>query len=599
MSNHLVVGIILSAGLFLLVLLPRFNRWPEHEIGQYSGKPRDYISDSKYIVYSLAYLATFLVFALSLSQIENIQVLFETSPIGDGIGQAVVQLLGENSFAAALILLVALLAVPAVDRVDERWRGFLLELARVPREALELKNQLMDSLGVLEFRHSSMDKVLERLRQFGHQSFWEQVAGEDVAPTRAEKLERSVLTALYLVSLNKRLEPSLVDVQDLSRVESRLLELAAVVPSLGREGSTITTHEYQAEVDRQNQLLTEMLARYSIKRCPDRTRRYAELQSYGFHLDYVDRQGSEIEQPVILSAVGLLASCFVITMLGLVFFDLVGVSRSPGAEAWFEQGRIVGWAVGGWVSFAIAIGFGVFFNEILRDRLGQRSLAAYLLAFMFSTLGSCIFFMISRVDRFSPPFLWLAVFFGLLSAVTIASLHRGYRDHRLVVSKAGQLAAVYGLVSMVLQVLVHLSFRSFDTTVTNILAFALFGLVRGAAIAFLVAYLFLEFGRVYALHSKRKWPRVRFGRKVEGELEGARTAMYVKDISEQGALCRMPSVNEPHEGDRVRLRFDFADLKGHVIWARHHLARVRFNQDDPNLGEVKSFLLRQEGGKAA
>lgn len=591
MNEQLFVGIVVSAFLFLVVLLPRFNRWPEHETGSYKGKPWEYLSNGRCALYSICYLATFGFFALALSQLANFAEFIQNSSGDDAMGLAL-QLLGNNTFAAALVFLVVLLPAPWMNRLDERWRSFLLQLARVPKDALDLKNQLLDNLGELEFDRSRTEKLLGRLRPLGREGFWDKAISSGKGPGN---LEYDVLIGLYLVSLVRNLRPTPVDTEDLSARETRLLEIAAVIPSIENEPAS-GAFQYQVEINVMVPLLVEMLAKYAIKRFPDPAGLHAELQEYGFSIEYRDKRGNEIEQPVLVSAISLLAACFIITMLGLLLFDLMGV-RPPGdSVAWFEQSRILGWSFGGWLSFVMAIGFGVFFNEILRETFGSRAPLAYLLAFLFATLGGCIFFMVSPVD-FSPAFLWLAVSFGLLSAVTIASLHRNSRDSAQVFHKAVALAVPFAVASMILQILVRVSFRGLDTSLTDITAFGVFGLLRGGAIGLLIAYLFLEYGRIYSLPCLRKSPRMQFGHEVNGELEGNETSVYVKDISAQGALVRVPEMTAPHEGDRVRLHFDFADLRGQVVWVKHHLARVRFNPDDPNLGLMKSYLA-QKGPQA-
>lgn len=49
-------------------------------------------------------------------------------------------------------------------------------------------------------------------------------------------------------------------------------------------------------------------------------------------------------------------------MLGLVLFDAMNL---PGPERWFEMSRVYAWTSGAWISFVMAFGFGIFFNEIL------------------------------------------------------------------------------------------------------------------------------------------------------------------------------------------------------------------------------------------
>src|SRR5690606_5224749 len=104
-----------------------------------------------------------------------------------------------------------------------------------------------------------------RLRPLGREGFWDKAITSDKGPGI---LEYDVLVGLYMVSLVKHLGPTLVDAEDLSARETRLLEIAAIVPSIENEPAS-GAYQYQLEINVMVPLLVEMLAKYAIKRFPD------------------------------------------------------------------------------------------------------------------------------------------------------------------------------------------------------------------------------------------------------------------------------------------------------------------------------------------
>ncbi|MGB3621260.1 MAG: PilZ domain-containing protein, partial [Ketobacter sp.] len=399
---------------------------------------------------------------------------------------------------------------------------------------------------------------------------------------------RLLLKALYVASLNRTLDMGYQDLKDLDAHQSRLLEIAAVLPKLDTHPDSIPVHEYKKDIDERFSALLEQLAKNTVKAYPERDKRYTVLQQYGFYLDYVDEKKVGLVMPVLISAGSLLASCTLTIMVALLLFDTLGVSRRSGH--WFELQRIFNWAFGGWISYSIAVAFGLFFNESMRRKLGQKSLALYFLAFVFATLGSCIFFILTR-ESFSPPHVWLAISFGLVSVVAIKSRDRDYLERQSVIKKALQLSLWYGLASAILQLMVHVEFRGLEnTTLTNMIAFFLFGMVRGGMVAFVVAYIFMEYERLGSYDARRKFPRIPFRKKIDGDIGGNTTEVFVKDLSEQGALLRVAANVSVSEGESVALKFSFADIPGKIIAVKSHLARVKFTAEEPQIHQLQSFI---------
>ncbi|GAA3955283.1 PilZ domain-containing protein [Allohahella marinimesophila] len=581
------IHILASAVILFLVILPRFNRWPGNESERFSGKPSEYISRGKYFLYSSIYLSTFVLFAFALSQLENAEAI--SASITQTIPSQFTDILGNSSFTAFLIMLTALLAVPRINEVDERWRSTLFSLARLPRDALELKVRLSASLWKINLDGQRMQAIIDRFTGDSDGIFWQTVV-DGQGDQQTSPLGKALLKSLYLAAINHLLHPTTPDIEDLTRIEKRLAELATILPRVSTDTSRTQLHEYQMELDNLTDDLTEILAKNAVRHYPDGNRRHSMLLQYGLVIEYLDHKEPDY-QPFILAIAGMLAACVVVITLGLLAFDEAGVSPPgrPGAASWFELERITGWSLGGWTSYVIAALFGIFFNEVISRKLGPGNWIAYLLAFLFGTLGAGIFFTLAR-ENFSPPFVWLSISFGLFSAVTIASCNRHYETSREVIVKAVQISIAYGLITGLLQLLTHLSFRGMETTGINVAAFLLFGFFRGFAVAFLLSYLFLEHERHRVVEPQRKNPRLRFRRKIEGVIGGSKTALYIRDLSEKGTLAKVPSEAAIREGDDVRLQFGFTDLRGRILSVKNHLARIRFNDEDQNLHQLRTYI---------
>jgi hypothetical protein len=246
--------------------------------------------------------------------------------------------------------------------------------------------------------------------------------------------------------------------------------------------------------------------------------------------------------------------------------------------------------LGAWVSYSIATAFGLFFNEVIKRKVDHKSFATYLPAFVFGTLGSCIFFLITR-NSFSPAHVWLAVSFGLISAVAIYSRDRDFVNRKELIWHALQLSLIYALFSAFLQLAVSASFRGWNNiSFQHMAIFFSFGFVRGGSVAFIMASTFMECDLAKRWNARRKSPRLPYGKQVDGILSGQKMEIFVKDISERGASMRFNNGATPQRGDEVAFKLEDTDVKGKIYWASRKWARIKFDLDDPVITGINEII---------
>jgi len=603
MEQVVIWDYLLCGAVLALVIWPRFNRWPASEQGQFQGQPRDYIHDRVFIGYASVYLLTFVLLAFSVSRFEELRKMVTqwlSSGAGSldsaGILDRLHALFGPQSFILYLAIIVVLLQIPYVSRIDERWRSVLLTAARVPRAALGLKLQIVDAIQNGGLGSDFTKSVVQSLSDKGFSEFWCAVGkggkggvGSDQTLAAGQML----VYAMYLLRLNKQFEFQYPGANDLYRIETRLNEIAAVLPAQNQETDMLAVQGYSRELESSVTMLAEILAKNYVKSYPDSVARQSTLAQFGFNLEFVDQKEFRILLPTVLVVGGLLVSCVLIIMLFMLLFDVVGVSAPRGGQ-WFTVDRIFFWSLGGWVSYAVAACLGLFFNEALKGPLGERNLATYVLGFAFATLGSCVFFLLSR-EQFKPQYLWLAINFGVLALAVIRSRGRYFTSQEGVQRKAIQIGGQYALISGVLQMLIHISFRGPDTTVLNLVMFFLFGACRGFAVAFLVSYILMDFERIQQQGSRRRFPRVSFRQSIKGEIANRPVEVFVRDISEQGAMLQFRRAMGVKLGDPVSLQFEFGRMQGRVISTQNHFIRVCFDMDNSAADEIHRYISDEMG----
>lgn len=595
--------------LFVLVVLPRFNRWSGAEQGQFEGNPKDYIHDRVFREYAGLYFLTFITIAFVISQVPGLKGMFHNSVaavladnalaqqlllVGENLGQAVL-----SPYLVVFILLVRLVA--PIAKADERWRSFLLSSARVPRDAMNLKQQIQEALREIQLTHSGLDSVFSNLENRGFPDFWDRVA-------RAEELLDSPLVAgrllvknLYMVRLNHEFENHYPGVNDLQRMESRMLEIAGVLPAMQDNENTLTVQAYITEMEKLQATLCEMLAKNCVKSYPEPGDRNALLTRYGFTMKFTDQKELDLRLPVALVFVGTFVVTTLCIMVFLTLFDVAGVFNARGE--WFTEARLLGWSLGGGLSYVLAVGSGFYVNEALRNQFGDRNLATYIFAFLAAAMASMVFFALSR-EQFKPPFVLLSINFGLMAIVVIRSRGRGLISPSSVKKKATQIALQYAVISGLLQAMIRVSFYIYSKdswTFVELVErldlpmFFLFGFVRGGAIAFLVAYVFMDCERVFLQQARRKYPRIRIGNAVHCEIAGQPRDVVVMDLSEKGAMLRLDEHSEINAGDKVALLFSFGRMEGQVMGVKPHQARVCFDTQRSASEGIQHYINEEVG----
>ncbi|WP_290578611.1 PilZ domain-containing protein [Ketobacter sp.] len=596
--------------LFALVILPRFNRWSATEQSQFEGQPKDYIHDRVFREYAGLYFLTYLAIAFVISQVPGLEGIFVNS---------VVSLLGENDLATLVLslgqqlgfallspylivfVLLVQLAAP-IAKADERWRSFLLASARVPRDALNLKQQILQSMRDIPMNHRKLDSVYDTLESRGFAEFWDRVArGVDVQETPLIAGRLLVLN-LYLVKVNREFEDHYPGINDLQRIESRLLEIAGVLPAMLDGANLVAIQEYVGELERMQATLAEMLAKNGVKLSPNQQEAHQLLSRYGFVIRFTDRKELDLKLPIALVFMGTFVLTGLSVMLFLLLFDVVGADNRSGGP-WFTEQRVMGWSIGGGLSYVLAVGCGFYMNETLRNQFGNRSPATYILAFLTAAAASMAFYALSSVV-FKPPHILLAINFGLLAIVVIRSRGRRLMTQQAVQRKATQIALQYALITGVLQVMIRCAFYIYhkeDWTWLELYqrldlpVFFVFGLVRGGVIAFLVAYVFMDCERVYLQGARRKFPRIKVGNSVHAEIGGQPGEVMVLDLSERGAMLRLEEGRTVQVGESIAMLFSFGRMEGLVMSVRGNRARICFHSKCIADSSIHSYIHEEMG----
>lgn len=581
--------------IFCFILYPRFNKWPEKELGRLVGSPRDYINNKRYAFFSCLYLGTYALFAFALSNFENLHLI--SAMVGgdknnSGLLSSMGQVFGEKSFVFALILVVLALMIPVIDQVDQRWRKTLLTTARIPRESQDLTSELVRCLPLSKFSDSQLAKArvkFQRLATLAHYTD-QTVIDEDRCV-----LAKPLLVALYLLELNQSYRPSPIDRENLNEIEDRIKEITAVCAHLDSNEPQVI-NEYFSELESKTHTLLELLAKNSVRLLPDEVHRYATLSRQGFALDFNDNDKMDFVRPALVCMLWIGFSSLLMLMLSMQILDLMSIrppmNRATGepSQYWLEIPRLISWSMGSAVSYIFAVAFGVFFNEISSVRSIRRDYTTYFLAFVFATLGSSIYFTITKT-AFLPGHLWLAISFGLLSTVAIESRNLDLVRHADVVRRALYLSLYYALLSGLLHIIIHLSFLpKLEFNPVNMLCFFILGFMRGAVVSFFVAYVLLDTERRHINKSKRKYPRITFRKVVDGKLANQRAEIAIKDLSEQGALIKVLSQKKPTRGEPVFLNLGFTRVEGSIVWVSHQSAGVKFVDNNLLLEPIAQFI---------
>lgn len=569
MDGAMLLNVFAITVVYFLVFMPRFNKWPKGYANTIYGSPFGYIDSMTFILFSLAYLSTYLLFAFAFSQIPNFRSLI---PMLDQASGNTFDLNALNTnFTIALVALTAAINIPIIDRTDSRWRSYLLDIARIPREALILKTSIVDSINNIDHLQAYQDYIASEHIYNDDTEFWQGC----IADYRSEvhSLAIRTISGLHLISKILDLDPKHQDIEYLSHTKRRLKELSTIIPRLTRSENDLTPGSYDKELYKEIEKLSETYACYVVKKYSSTDDRYRKVRDDGFPIAKQPPKESSPLVPIILGATVLFVFCALLTLVGLHYYDAMGLPRAD--LPWFTKERFYQWTTGSWVSFAMAFGFGIFFNKILDVYYGSNSAMTYLLAFIFSTLGACFFFIIAR-DEFKPHFIWLTINFGLLSSVTIASINKAVTDKNTSIRTALKFGFYYGMASTVFSAALQLHAADLRFVMSYTATAATYGLLRGFVIGFFVAYLFIEFNRVQTVADRRLRKRLQAGDKVKVGWHGIEVPAYLENLSNEGAQLKIFS-SSVSVGDELGLELAGGKTRrGFVQWMRGNLAGIRF-----------------------
>lgn len=583
-----LIDILVSLAVAYFFLLPSFNQWPPEERDQFTGKPQNYISDRRYFLFGSIYVLSYLLFAYAIRQAGFLGALLASGSAADSTGllHTLRQVLGDNSLAAATVLLVGgIKLVPRMRDLDEKWRGYLLDLARVPKDALDLKYSVLAALEQGLPNNGRTQNLLENLSKRDQRIYWRDFDVSQVGFDAHSELKLLLLKNAYLAQANRGFDLSPSDRQDLTVIDELINTTATDLPSLDFEKNPDELYQYKSLLANNLKKLAEMLARNTVKSHANRAAQLVRIRQLGLEIDYTDQQDlkSQLLKPATMIIFGLLAINLVVISAGLQLFDWLKIGPPSDLESWFTHQRAIRWAMGSWVSLSVAIFFGLFFHETMSRQSSKNNVLGHLLAFCFSALGSGFYFLVSSAN-FSAAHLWLSASFGIMATVTIHSCSVDAFNENEIRKNATLTGLSYGGIVAVLQALIIATLHGPENLVIrDALVWFTFGFIKAFPVAYLVAYTLMNFQMHKSFEGRRKSPRIPYHKRISGLCNQTRTDILVKNISCGGALVRFPENQTLSTGLPVMLNFDFSPVPGEIIWTDAHLARIRFDPTSPAL----------------
>lgn len=583
-------------------LKPRFDQWPSADTGRYQGAPRDYIHWERYTTFVGLYMGSFILFVMALKMIPMAGMVMANGD--NAFSTTTAAILGKDSMVTAVMIALAALSSKQVAALDDRWRNCLLQLARIPRETHTLAQRIETSLHQLIMSGDPLETALARLAEQGHAQFWRDLLALPSSDAKSQK-HLPLLRALYIIQCDRMFELTALDRANLDKHELRLEEMAAMLATRHLDSNDDVLVDYIKEIKTITQSVIEIFARHCVKHCPDEERRFALLAQQGFKLEYSDQPELIIVAPILLSILSIAVVSVLTLMLALHLFDLIGLplaASNDGSTApqWLTPARVMNWGSGAVISYTVAIAIGSIFGLIMQRREHGINLPNAILAVVFSALASCVYFQIAS-DQIKPPLIWLSLSFALMALVTIVSLHTDVEEleeyqgrvTHFIRRRAMQIGLMYGAASALLQIMICVSFAlSFGQSpkLLTCVVFAVFGFTRGFLLGFLVSHIIIDYRFRHLLGSRRRFPRFSLGRTLQGSVSGRPSALFVRDISEQGAMVRMRPDETVNCGDTISLTFNEGNIDGTVVWAGKRKARVKFRVDAGNLPLWQSVL---------
>lgn len=592
----------------LVFIKPRFDQWPVNpETLAPAGKPRDYIHWDRYLLFVGLYLASFLLLVMVVRMLPMAARVLggESLPGGE-----LAALLGDHSLVAALVVAMAALANKQVATVDERWRETLLELARIPHAALKLRDDLRNNLPQLGTDNPGLTDTLARLtRQSPHHS-WQMLLALPANELSA-RTALQLLRALHLLQCIRSFDLTALDHQTLTGPEARLEEIAVMLPARTAANDAVALNEYHGNLATITLQLTEILARLCVQQVPDSESRKHRLEGFGFRSAFTDQIDINILSPVLQCLLIIPVVSLLTLMPNLHLYDLLGIpspemrlalqaGAMTEAVPWFNLQRLVIWGGGATLSTAIAVIIGVIFGASMRRSAQESSVPVAILAVAVATLGSCVYFFFhafgvsgtgSNVLR--PHLFWLALAFGLMAMVVIESLHEDVQSADQISRRALVFAARYGAACGVLYGLLTLFASSkgpLGVVPIQLVVSVLAGSLRGFLLAFLVSHVIMNYVHRHINGARRRHPRYSLRQTLQWMLADKSRPLFVRNISERGALLQVPADCSIQPGDEVSVQLDTGAVGGTVMWNHHHLAGVKFRAGQPQLALWQGFI---------
>jgi len=255
MDNFFIFDISASIIIAYCFLLPSFNEWPKSEQGQFTSSPKSYISDQRYFLFGSIYIVSYLLFAFAISQVPELSSLINNFlDIPEPLPKAPADSLnltsttektgaekaenGPDSFSltASIIMLEgAIKMVPRLQTLDEKWRGHLLALARIPKDVLNLKFSVFSALehGLPDKKH--IQKVLERLNMRHPKANWLDFDLINSGLDTEGEIRLLLVKNAYLAQANRAFDLTMTDQQDLLKTEELIKTTVAALPQLDAE----------------------------------------------------------------------------------------------------------------------------------------------------------------------------------------------------------------------------------------------------------------------------------------------------------------------------------------------------------------------------
>lgn len=553
--------------------------------------PKSYISDQRYSLFGSIYVTSYLLFAFAISQIPELGTLLESAlpSKNDPDSQKSKQIIEDFSLTASIILLEGgIKMVPHLQALDEKWRGHLLALARIPKDVLNLKFSVFTALdhGLPNKKH--LQSVLDRLNMRHPHAHWRDFDFMNSGLDAQSELRLLLLKNAYLAQANRAFDLSLSDQQDLIKTEELINTTVAALPQLDLEKNPGDFYQSKLELTNNLKMLTETLARNAVKTHSDRASQIVRIKQLGLDLEYVDQKDlkGHLFKPAVTIILGILAINLIIVCFGFWIFDLFSMKPPGDNKEWFTASLAVSWIIGAWISLMVAIFFGLFFRETMNSSSGDNSLMGYFLAFSFAFLGSSLYFLVSKAgdsDKLTSTHFWLAIIFASMAIVTMYSFTKDVFDKREAHKNAASISLVYAVIVAILHLIIvttsiqnnrntenappknvsmntqnnaaNTSSNNITNTLDNhaesssnknaentpiqkyldekldVFARCTLGFVRALLIAYLVTYIIMNFNMRKSFDGRRKYPRMFYHKLIICRYNEFQTPILVKNLS--------------------------------------------------------------------